>query len=415
MKFLLESQADLSKSYAKLNPRQKLLVVREGPQTVLPKLWKLWGVTHLAFEKDTDPYARERDERVMAMAEDAGVKVVIRMGRNLFDPDELVAKNGGEPTMSFSQVQKASEKIQNGEPDKPFAAPETIPDPWDETRLGLISSAHDHADAELDLQSPNRTKSETQFAQTTGQENLFSVPTLEEIGIEPAQATTPHQGGESTALRILNECLRDSAYIGQFEKPKTSPAAFAPQSTMLLSPYLHFGSISVRRIWWDVQSILKERIRQKKPNTSMPTNIPGQLLFRDMYFAAHATIGYQFAHTRGNKIARFIDWHLPSDISPCPDGKWVVNRTYCQDSDQAEAWFQRWKNGVTGFPWIDALMRQLRQEGWIHHLGRHSVACFLTRGGCYVDWERGAEVFEELLIDRELTILTTVLLLSNGT
>lgn len=46
-------------------------------------------------------------------------------------------------------------------------------------------------------------------------------------------------------------------------------------------------------------------------------------------------------------------------------------------------------------------MRQLREEGWIHHLGRHAVACFLTRGGCYVSWERGAEVFEEWLIDHE--------------
>jgi len=46
-------------------------------------------------------------------------------------------------------------------------------------------------------------------------------------------------------------------------------------------------------------------------------------------------------------------------------------------------------------------MRQLRQEGWIHHLGRHAVACFLTRGGCYISWERGAEVFEEWLIDHE--------------
>lgn len=46
-------------------------------------------------------------------------------------------------------------------------------------------------------------------------------------------------------------------------------------------------------------------------------------------------------------------------------------------------------------------MRQLRHEGWIHHLARHAVACFLTRGGCYISWERGAEVFEELLIDHE--------------
>ena len=48
-------------------------------------------------------------------------------------------------------------------------------------------------------------------------------------------------------------------------------------------------------------------------------------------------------------------------------------------------------------------MRQLRQEGWIHHLARHSVACFLTRGGCYISWERGAEVFEEWLIDHEVS------------
>lgn len=71
------------------------------------------------------------------------------------------------------------------------------------------------------------------------------------------------------------------------------------------------------------------------------------------------------------------------------------------DSEEADVWFKRWKWGITGFPWIDALMRQLRVEGWIHHLGRHSVACFLTRGGCYIDWERGAEVFEEWLLDHE--------------
>ena len=46
-------------------------------------------------------------------------------------------------------------------------------------------------------------------------------------------------------------------------------------------------------------------------------------------------------------------------------------------------------------------MRQLKQEGWIHHLGRHAVACFLTRGGCYIHWERGLETFEEWLLDHE--------------
>lgn len=53
----------------------------------------------------------------------------------------------------------------------------------------------------------------------------------------------------------------------------------------------------------------------------------------------------------------------------------------------------------SGYPWIDAAMRQLREWGWMHHLARHSVACFLTRGDLYISWEEGKEVFEELLID----------------
>ena len=79
----------------------------------------------------------------------------------------------------------------------------------------------------------------------------------------------------------------------------------------------------------------------------------------------------------------------------------MLDGTYNVNDEEAEEHFRRWKEGRTGFPWIDALMRQLKTEGWIHHLGRHSVACFLTRGGCYVSWERGAEVFEEWLIDHE--------------
>ncbi len=48
---------------------------------------------------------------------------------------------------------------------------------------------------------------------------------------------------------------------------------------------------------------------------------------------------------------------------------------------------ERWKLGQTGFPFVDAIMTQLRQEGWIHHLARHMVACFLTRGDLYQHWE----------------------------
>ena len=48
--------------------------------------------------------------------------------------------------------------------------------------------------------------------------------------------------------------------------------------------------------------------------------------------------------------------------------------------------------GQTGFPWIDAIMTQLREEGWIHHVARHAVACFLTRGDLWISWEEGMKV-----------------------
>lgn len=52
-------------------------------------------------------------------------------------------------------------------------------------------------------------------------------------------------------------------------------------------------------------------------------------------------------------------------------------------------WFPQ---GKTGFPWIDATMVQLQQEGWIHHLARHAVGCFLTRGDLFISWEEGMKV-----------------------
>ena len=209
------------------------------------------------------------------------------------------------------------------------------------------------------------------------------------------KATTPHKGGETEVLARLDKLMEDIHYIATFEKPKTSPAAFEPQATCFTSPHLHFGSLSVREMWWRTQTAMD---KFKGTPSQPPTSLHGQLLFRDMYFGAHAALGPVFSQTYNNPNCRFIPWHLPSKLDMTTGH---TTGGYEIDSPEAEEHFQRWKHGRTGFPWIDALMRQLRQEGWIHHLGRHSVACFLTRGGCYVSWERGADVFEELLIDHE--------------
>ena len=108
----LDCQEDLSKSITKLNAKSKLFVLREAPQTVLPKIFKSWRISHLVFEKDTDAYARERDEKVIQLAKDAGVQVIVKVGRTLYDPDELVKANGGKPTMSITQVEHVSDHCQ---------------------------------------------------------------------------------------------------------------------------------------------------------------------------------------------------------------------------------------------------------------------------------------------------------------
>ncbi|OQV03181.1 hypothetical protein CLAIMM_08259 [Cladophialophora immunda] len=389
--FLVESMRDLSHGLAALNPRQKLFVVRApaGPATTMAALLRRWAIDVLVFETDTDAYARVRDREVAAVARDLGVQVVSVPGRTLFDPEHVVRANAGKPTMSMAQLVKAVEKIGGGVPAKPLQRPDSLPDPLDESEMDLsdleqgLSGHGERGPGQatpkwpgvdgMDYNAVQRTlglEKDTQYSSgLMGPDRNFSIPTLEEMGIDPSSVTTPHKGGETAGLALLAQHVADEEYISTFEKPATAPTAFDPAATTLLSPHMHFGTVSCRQFWWDVQAVVDRRRKAKKPVSGRPVNIPGQLLFRDMYFAAHAQVGGPFGQTVGNPVARFIPWHLPSRYTTDPDGRPVSDGT---------------------------------REGWIHHLGRHAVACFLTRGGCYVSWERGAEVFEEWLVDHEV-------------
>lgn len=341
----------------------------------------------MVFEKDTDAYARDRDSEIKRAAEEAGVEVIIKSGRTLWDSDELVNKNHEKPTMSISQVQAAGSKI--GKIPRPIPAPKSIPDLGD-TKLDFKQQ---QPESDPDFNSGSRSHDDQFYEKISGPSGDFAVPTMEELGL--SAATSPHRGGETIALEMLEKIIADEKYTATFEKPNTAPTAFEPQATTLLSPHLHFGSLSVREFYWRVQDVVD---CYSSKASQPPVSLTGQLLFHDMYFGAQAALGYSFGQTLYNSHCRFIPWHLPSKVDHTT--KLVIGE-YHIDSAHAQEWFQRWKCGRTGFPWIDALMRQLRQEGWIHHLGRHAVACFLTRGGCYISWKRGAEVFEKWLIDHE--------------
>ena len=60
--------------------------------------------------------------------------------------------------------------------------------------------------------------------------------------------------------------------------------------------------------------------------------------------------------------------------------------------------FEAWCNGRTGFPFVDAAMRQLVQEGWMHNRARMVVASFLVKD-LHLEWQHGAQFFEDHLID----------------
>lgn len=102
-------------------------------------------------------------------------------------------------------------------------------------------------------------------------------------------------------------------------------------------------------------------------NTTPPLSLYGQLLWREFFYTT-ATNNPCFDKMEGNPVCIQIPW----DRNP-------------------EA-LAKWAEGQTGFPWIDAIMTQLRQEGWIHHLARRAVVCFLTRGDLWISWEEGMKV-----------------------
>ena len=345
---LFETLSDLNQSLVETGSR--LVVVRSQPMRVLEFI-KSQREISLHFEEDFEPYARQRDREVSEL-----IPVTRYHGHLLFHPETVIQRNKNKAPTQYQSFLKAVDGL---------VVPECHPKP-DRFRSGVDS---DLLDA---LKKWN--------SNCAGPNGDFGVPTLEEIGkIDTPEGHTRHLGGESEALKRLDAFLSNDVQTAKFEKPKTSPAAFQPASTTVLSPYLKFGSLSCRLFYHRVQDILKRQKQHSKP----PTSLIGQLLWRDFYYCV-ASATPNFHKMLGNPI--------------CIQNEWK-----CQTVEEAEidTAFQAWKNAQTGFPWIDAIMTQLRQEGWIHHLARHSVACFLTRGDLYISWERGQEVFEEWLLDAD--------------
>ncbi|KAI4887744.1 hypothetical protein NFI96_017181 [Prochilodus magdalenae] len=343
-RFLLQSLEDLDSSLRKLNSR--LFVIRGQPANIFPRLFKEWKINRLTFECDSEPFGKERDAAIRKLASEAGVEVIVKISHTLYDLDKIIQLNGGQPPLTYKRFQTLVSSM-----DPPEA-------PLQPLTLELMGSC-------------------TTPVSENHQER-YGVPALEELGFDTedlAPAVWP--GGESEALARIERHLGpdlSTAWQENFERPKMNSSLLLA-SPLGLSPYLRFGCLSCRLF----HSKLTELYTRVKQNGSPSISLYDKLLWREFFYTA-ATNNPRFDRMEGNPICLRIPW----ERNPEALAKWAEART--------------------GFPWIDAIMTQLRQEGWIHHLSRHAVACFLTRGDLWISWEEGMKVFEELLLDADWSV-----------
>jgi cryptochrome len=341
IQFLLESLQDLDDSLKARN--SKLIILRGKPESILVEKMKEWNVSKLCFESDTEPYAVQRDASMMQAAKGLNIRVETPVSHTLYDPKVLIAKNGGKAPLTMKSFETLVRSI--GDPPKPAAdPPSTLPPP--SSCLGNLEA--------------------------------YNVPTLQELGYDHLSGEIKNvDGGETAGLARMAKYLSDHTWVSTFEKPKGNPTEATPYpATTMLSAYLKFGCVSPRLFYYKLQEVYRAK---NGHHTKPPVSLLGQLYWREFFYCASVFVE-NFGSMSGNPICKQIDWETKQEF---------VNA---------------WEYSKTGFPWIDAIMSQLRQEGWMHHLARHSVACFLTRGDLYCSWEDGRDIFDKYLLDADWAI-----------
>jgi deoxyribodipyrimidine photo-lyase len=133
-------------------------------------------------------------------------------------------------------------------------------------------------------------------------------------------------------------------------------------STTMLSAYIKFGCISIREVYHEF-----------KKHFGTKNDIIRQLIWRDFY----ANILYAFPYVLGKPM------------KPSYNGiKWHKNARF----------LHAWENGLTGFPVVDAAMREMNKTGYMHNRGRLIVSSFLIKI-LLIDWREGEKYFSTKLVD----------------
>jgi deoxyribodipyrimidine photo-lyase len=188
-------------------------------------------------------------------------------------------------------------------------------------------------------------------------------PSVDELGLETRLEDRGWPPGESAARDRMREFLREP--VLDYDEVRDRPDL---DGTSRLSPYLRFGLLSVRELYRGCRNRFQEADRTEGIETFVD-----ELIWRDFYHQ--------------------ILWNFPR----------VATGNFHQKYDALEwRWderqFEAWTRGETGYPIVDAAMRQLNETGWMHNRLRMIVASFLTKD-LLIHWKHGERYFMNRLLD----------------
>ncbi|HHP7229837.1 MAG TPA: DASH family cryptochrome [Xenococcaceae cyanobacterium] len=199
------------------------------------------------------------------------------------------------------------------------------------------------------------------------------IPTLAELQLETptfdSRAVLKFQGGETAALDRLNHYFWQANCLQNYKE--TRNGMLGADYSSKFSPWLALGCISPRYIYDQVQQYETEVV--KNDSTYW---LVFELIWRDFFrfiCAKHGNKIFYLSGLQGIEIPWQEDWQR----------------------------FKLWQEGKTGYPLIDANMREIALTGFMSNRGRQNVASFLTKN-LGINWQMGAEWFESLLIDYDV-------------
>ncbi|MEP2829842.1 deoxyribodipyrimidine photo-lyase [Parvibaculum sp.] len=319
------SLAALSKSLARLGLP---LVLRRGdPAQILPAIAEETGAAAVFWNRCYEPRAVERDKLVKSILTQRRMKVRSFAASLLAEPWDVKTRSGG-PYKVFTPFWRALSQVSF---DAPLAAPRKL------ARVKDIATDH------LDDWALRPSKPDW----AAGLRETW----------EPGEA-----GAQARLADFVDDAMAD------YPEARDLPDR---EGTSRLSPHLHWGDLSPRRVWHVVR------------NAQGGDGRAGEAFLREVAwrdFACHLLYHWPKIETE--------NWKSEFDAFP-----WM------RDAGA----FDAWRTGRTGYPIVDAGMRQLWQTGWMHNRVRMIAASFLIKH-LMIDWREGARWFEDTLVDADLAV-----------